>query len=356
MLKSWINFISKYKLEILLSLSLLFTREVNLTRLLGGEIINNYIDVVISPAIIILAMWLCSKCKTISRYVWILLIFNFCISWPLDWARGYSWLHTAIILLSWLYLVTPKTWQKIWWTLPLIAFFDHALLSSAYPVLIVIEFQKLYEVKRFLFVKTILLIQGMLGLLQIIRGSSVGLHVIGEKYLDLETAGVAKTVLGGTEILRAYGTFAHPIVFGFLFLAAINFLPNNKLLTVVGVLLSQSRAVIGSLLFKIKNKKIVLALIVFLISLMSIRVFSSDIYRYQDLVNFWQYLQDNPWRAVIGTGLGQYPFALQEYDLYNFQYQPVHSAPLLIFGEIGFLICYRFLRNVIKNDVKDLGL
>lgn len=358
MLRSSMLSVWKNKLEIGLALALLFTREVNITKHLGGVVVNNYIDVVISPAIIILLIWLEAGYKKIPILAWILLALNFCISWPeLTWARGYSFVHTAIILVSWLFLVRLQTWKQIWWTLPIIGLFDHALLSSAYPVLIVLVFQKLYEVKKLFIVKPILIIQIILGIWQSLASRSLGLYIIGEKYLDLSSPGISKTAIGEFEMLRAYGTFAHPLIFGFLFLIAINFLPNQKLLSLTGILLSQSRAVLSSLMFRLKHKKLSIGILLLVIALISVRLFTSDIYRYQDIANWWRYVQDNSWRALLGTGLGQYPFALQEYNLYDFQYQPIHSIPLLLLTEtggvfLGFMIKVFARKNPTKSEVR----
>lgn len=71
-------------------------------------------------------------------------------------------------------------------------------------------------------VKTLLLLavfvclgtlQSVIGLLQFINQSPIGLNLIGEQVIYPNLWGVAKIVSGGTAYIRAYGTFPHPNVF-----------------------------------------------------------------------------------------------------------------------------------------------
>ncbi len=54
----------------------------------------------------------------------------------------------------------------------------------------------------------------LVGLVEVLRGQSLGLHMIGEWNFSMNTPGIAKTMVMGSKILRAYSTFPHPNVFG----------------------------------------------------------------------------------------------------------------------------------------------
>lgn len=56
-------------------------------------------------------------------------------------------------------------------------------------------------------------LEGLLGLFQFFSQKSIGLKWLGESVLNPSMFGVAKIVSGGTQYVRAYGTFPHPNLF-----------------------------------------------------------------------------------------------------------------------------------------------
>ncbi len=55
-------------------------------------------------------------------------------------------------------------------------------------------------------------LQSIIAILQFFTQHSVGLSLLGENQLSPDMAGVAKLVVGGEKVIRAYGTFPHPNV------------------------------------------------------------------------------------------------------------------------------------------------
>ena len=179
----------------------------------------------------------------------------------------------------------------------------------------------------------------MLALTQSLTGQSLGLHLLGEKYLDLTTPGVAKTTFGEWQMLRGYGLFAHPLILGIFGLLGTRFFPPCRVrkMSFTLALLAQSRAIWLSLLGYLRPRWWLL-LFPLLTGLFLLRLPTSDSYRFQDLAHYVRYVEDNPQDLLFGTGAGQYAHRLQIYsDLVSFQYQPVHSMPLLLLVEMGLL-------------------
>jgi hypothetical protein len=66
--------------------------------------------------------------------------------------------------------------------------------------------------------------QAILGILQFIKQSSVGLYFLGEPHLSNFGDAISKIVVEGAKVLRAYGTLPHPnILAGFLILGLFGF-------------------------------------------------------------------------------------------------------------------------------------
>lgn len=338
--------------------ALVFTREVNFTRYLTGAGISNYVDILLSPAWLVLSFYAVRRSlKLNSNRLGLLMTWNLLVAWPITMEQTYWWLHTWIVLLGYL-LVKRRTWKQVGWVLFPVFLFDHALLSSPYPVVMLLGFQLLKRVKKLRFFYPVLAFHLLLAAWQILTGEAFGFYWLGEKYLDLETPGVAKTVLGSWEILRGYGLFAHPLILGVFGLLGVRFLPKNLWL-VWGLLgLSQSRAAWLSGLGLLRSRRIKIGLGFSLLALFLLRLSTSDSYRFADLEYYLRFTSDYPETLLFGTGAGQYAQRLQVYtDLANFQYQPVHSIPLLLLVELGLLplaavglySLWRWYRNFTKR-------
>ena len=322
---------------VLFATTLLYTREVNLTRFLTGMATSNYVDTLFSPAWITLLTYVVHRStKLNANWLGLLMTWNLLVAFPTSRQETFWWLHTWIILLGYL-LVTKTTWRRVGWVLLPIFLFDHALVSSPYPVVMLLTFQILRRQKNLRYLYPIITLHLGLALFQIFSGRALGWHWLGEKYLDLETNGVAKTTLGSWQILRGYGLFAHPIILGVFGLLSLRFFPPGRVRCLAGglALLSQSRAVWVSLLGYARRRWFLL-LVPLLLGLFVLRLPTSDSYRFQDIWHYLRYVEDNPRDLLLGTGAGQYAQRLQAYpDLAAFQYQPVHSIPLLLLLEIG---------------------
>ncbi len=74
------------------------------------------------------------------------------------------------------------------------------------------------EVLRLDYIWTVLaasaVFQSFIAIAQFARQGSVGLHILGEPFLNTETSGIAKLAIEGGRYIRAYGTMPHPNVLG----------------------------------------------------------------------------------------------------------------------------------------------
>jgi len=81
-------------------------------------------------------------------------------------------------------------------------------------------------------------VNASIGIFQFLSQKSIGLAFLGESILFVDKPGVASVIIGGQEILRSYGLFTHPNVFGgflifslfsniFLFLSIKYFVPRG---------------------------------------------------------------------------------------------------------------------------------
>ena len=78
--------------------------------------------------------------------------------------------------------------------------------------------------KRILWITIIIgALNSVIGILQIIFQHSVGISWLWESYLNINVDGVAKVILGNSKVLRAYGLFPHPNIFGGFLVMSITF-------------------------------------------------------------------------------------------------------------------------------------
>lgn len=328
--------LSKIKPYVLIA-SLVVTREVNLTRLFGWDVVSNFVDVIINPGIILIGVLLLTQLRHIPRWLLLTLGINMVSLMVFGSGGWYHFFYTWFIIAGWVVLVGKKDILKIGWALLPIALFDHVLLSSVYPLLIVVTAKTLYEVNKSKLIFIPLAVHGVCAIYQTIAGKSLGLHLIGEKYLDLTTQGVAKTELFGETVLRGYGLFAHPIILGFFGLVVWIYFAKARYEAGFLMVLAQSRAIFLGLLLRVKSKFIWL-LVLPLLLLFAVRVTGSDIYRYQDAQNYIDYTTQNPTHLFFGVGVGNYSHSLQTLEgLEWYEYQPVHNIGLLLITELGLV-------------------
>ena len=212
--------------------------------------------------------------------------------------------------------------------------------------------------------------QVLVGLFQYIFQGSLGLSFLGEPILGKNVANVAKVDLNGDKILRAYGTFPHPNIFGgaafFALVITFTRLKNNfyvwlpwLILFGFGLLISFSRsafvAVIAFIIFyfalsnfKVRARKVLIVgtlllslAIIFNVPNVLMQRFnprndSALLSRIENLEISKSMLLANP----LGVGLGNYTDKMQNYTLARLEpwdFQPVHNIFLLVTNEIGVL-------------------
>lgn len=384
-------------------LALFLGRVFNLNFVFGLPRVNNYIDFVFQLAdliIVILAIFQVYKNKLfLFRFrsiFWLLpllflgLIFNFSLlgAWHflLVFARIICWIfllfetyNSELPNKNWLFLILITT-----------SFFDHFLLSSSLPVFIIYLWWQ--SRKSFLLLLSLVfwyILNFFTAVLQILRGQSLGLSLLGEPKLDLQTIGIAKQVVFEHLFLRGYGFALHPNILGFVGLIGLFFslnsepkikLPDswfgskNYFLNVLNkylnlgliiifltlILLSFSRlALIGLIILLLSKIATRLDLKAKLASYIGIffaigclflvgisRFFSSDFYRFADLEKYFSVYQNlSLLSKLFGVGLGNYSFYLKNNlgNLQPWQWQPVHNIWFNLFIEFGIvplvLIC-----------------
>jgi len=219
-----------------------------------------------------------------------------------------------------------------------------------------------------------------LGLIQVFMGASGASTWLGLASRDAQTLGDAVVVTGnGTRMLRAYGSFPHPNIFGGYLAVALLVLsslatPKNRklmlgtiLLFAFGLFLTGSRSALlgfalGSglalLVLRTRNlgltKKLLLpiaSLVVGMVLLVTLfapqlaaavrgggalenRSLSERSEQYQE---FLSTMQGTDW--LLGNGPRNYVFALAEAhpDRGVWEYQPIHNVPLLLLSELGVI-------------------
>lgn len=178
------------------------------------------------------------------------------------------------------------------------------------------------------------------------QGSAGGLwYLLGERFFNAGTPGIANTSINGQLFLRPYGTFPHPNVLGG-WMAVVSSLvlnPKTKFLAFISVLMSLSRSAILSLV--ISNKKI---LVVALLVLLPFLLHSQSLTVRWQLTNvaLQQFLKS----PLVGTGLGTSPLYQWDSSLnYALSFQPIHNIYLLVLSETGLLGFGLFLFLIFKS-------
>ena len=207
------------------------------------------------------------------------------------------------------------------------------------------------------------LFQGIVGLLQFFKGSSLGLNCLGESKMAAGLVGSSFVGLGEEVFLRASGTFPHPNILAGFFLLVMLFAvfltkklqKNQKFITYLTIFLSSifviftfSRIVIFLfvLIFlvlfisKLLLKKKHLSFSLPLIFERFLNVFSKEDYSWVDRINLtkasFTVIKQN-W--LLGTGLGNYVKHMEDFWPTTTRslplLQPVHNIFLLLFSELG---------------------
>ena len=225
------------------------------------------------------------------------------------------------------------------------------------------------------------LVQGVIGLTQVLRGASLGLKFLGESQVVSGMQGSSFITLGGRAFLRAYGTFSHPNVFaGFLILAILIGIACSRKFSGLGISL-----IILSfcfLLLTFSRSALLLGLLILIILLVrGVYKARSEMFSITPLLfleRFGNLLEggDSSWTErvalfkasmevikenfLLGTGVGNFVRAMGDYSPRTSRgillLQPVHNIFVLTFAELGifgflgffYILVRTFLENVKK--------
>lgn len=234
--------------------------------------------------------------------------------------------------------------------------------------------------------------QAAIGIAQFLTQSDLNLQILGEPILHESGAFLSKISIGNVELIRAYGTFAHPNILGgiisigiFLLSTDSSFSKSQKIplmtLLALGLLFSFSRSAALALacsftiLFMKKNiakmdraKKLSLLLFTILITTIlasrGISILSDPalIERFDGFKIAFALIQNHP----FGLGFTAYTHFLNEIaltPLAPWQYQPIHNIYILIFAEFGLTLAlilgglsFYFFKKTLKIDRINLSL
>ena len=261
------------------------------------------------------------------------------------------------------------------------------------------NFKELFNFKKLAYVFIASgLCQSFIAISQYVQQKSLGLKFLAESPLNPEIAGVAKIVVEGTKMIRAYGTFPHPNVLAvfmfvclfftfYLFLNKKNSFKNYVFLSITLFLffftlfLTYSRLVIfifllSSVIYFIlsfkKHKKQVLSLFLLIIICLLIMTYfawpevlsrfnisageqSISLRLFYSQTSFL-IIQEYP---LLGIGVGNFVWEIRQMlDLLSsWMHQPVHNIYLLIASEtglIGLFIFLMFLYQLLRQFSKKL--
>ena len=232
----------------------------------------------------------------------------------------------------------------------------------------------------------------LIGMLQYVLQQSIGLKFLGEPVISADTLGVAKVSFFNREVLRVYGTFPHPNVFGGFLVFGIFFTiyywqKYRQLFTAllilfgIGIILTFSRSAMLALiagivvyysLVKIKISwkyfifgALFLIFLIFALDLtpiLSQRFIIGDANSIYERGLFYEAGKQMFFDNLDGVGAGNFTRVMQGYlvdKLMPWQFQPVHNIFVLIVDEIGiwglgvFVYLFIYLLNSLLKLLKD---
>ena len=184
-----------------------------------------------------------------------------------------------------------------------------------------VSLKHLKKIRKFL--TTLMFFQVALGILQLALGKTLGLQVLGESTLTMETPGASTISFLGVDLLRAYGSFAHPNILGaFVALSLTSF--RSKFLILSTFSLNASLAQIFSPRLSYKNL----------------------------LFPFLVLLIKNPWTNP-NTFTQRTQQLTSSFD--PIEYQPIHNVFLELYSE-SFVMVLAFLGLIYLINKKDRNL
>ncbi|MDO8573596.1 MAG: O-antigen ligase family protein [Candidatus Daviesbacteria bacterium] len=209
--------------------------------------------------------------------------------------------------------------------------------------------------------------ESLIAVLQFLKGSTLGLWVLGERTFGITTPGIAKFDFFGMQFLRPYGTFPHPnVLAGYLLIVSVLVIrkPFVLMLTSLAILLTMSRTVIlsGFLLLLFFRKKWLILLIILVAPILFVRFFSIlnfdnlALVRREELISSaWQIFLKEPF---FGVGLNNFIPALADSLISGPSrfLQPVHNIFLLALSETGLIGLIGLISLIIWSIIKRVNL
>lgn len=269
--------------------------------------------------------------------------------------------------------------------------FIKLLEFSALFLYVKYNFRELFSLSRFWQVfAASASIQSLIAIAQFFKQKSLGLKIFAESPLSPEIVGVAKIVVEGKKIVRAYGLMPHPnilaaflvlalfgltflfikkygqlnigrkILFGAVFciLTFALFLTFSRTVTIIGLAGLLCWLILGFYKNKEYRKPILIIIALLLaISFLLSAIFWSYFSARYDLSNInqgqslnlrffysriaWDFIKGSP---IFGIGQGNFVWKICSFSfMQNWMCQPVHNIYLLIAAEIGILGLLAFL-------------
>jgi len=285
----------------------------------------------------------------------------------------YGWKHIQVILHKYLFYLIPFVLflllQNIF-RLDLNSLANGTrLILGIISLLFLVDYFKtqkhsnLYKYVLWISIVSVL-IQGVLGAIQFLHGSSLGLQMLGESQVVSGIQGSSFVTLNNEVFLRAYGTFPHPNVLGgylvmnvllgiFLFSKSKGFYKKLSVLLIVlsciFVTLTFSRIsillVLGivfvTLIYKLVKGKVFSFTPLLLVERFANLISGNDT-SWSDRVNLtkssFSVMKNN---LMVGTGLGNFTKGMENVVPTTVNgvllIQPVHNVVLLMIAELGIV-------------------
>ncbi len=206
----------------------------------------------------------------------------------------------------------------------------------------------------------------LLGILQFVLQHSIGLHFLGEPVISVAQPGVAKVEIFGHQLLRAYGTFSHPNVFGgylvmailgVFYLKSIRFRKILISICLLALILTFSRSALLALLlfvfFKSNLRFKFLYVGIFLFCFFVLFFDFSEL-AVSERLEYMRISKEMFFSYPFGVGGGNFTFVMPQFSslvLMPWQLQPVHNIFLLFLNEwgiVGFLLIIGAVINCIS--------
>lgn len=225
--------------------------------------------------------------------------------------------------------------------------------------------------------------QGIVGIIQFAKGSSLGLNFLGESKGVVGLVGSSFVALGDELFLRASGTFPHPnvlagfLLFSFFFALFLTkkLQKNHRIVSYLimalcssFVIFTFSRTIIflfGAIFLvlgikKLSSRKELFSLTTPLLLQRFLSIFADSDSSWVDRVSLMKasfvVIRQN---SLLGTGLGNYVKGMEGFFPTTSRsmplLQPVHNIFLLLFAELGifgFLLYIYLLAKILRNNYK----